>query len=266
MRYIFFVLMFVTISRAQLSLFDFEKELRESTSASEFRKKVEQFISGNPNTVEAIFFKGLIEPDAEKSIDAYNKVLEQFPKSEYAEKSLFKLGQYYYSRGLYVSARTNFLKLLNDFPDSGYAEQSAYFAASCLCASRQIEQCSVELKQFMMEYKDSELRNLAQLDYEELKPVAQVPQTEIAEPELKFNENAKYTLQMGVFTKPNNALNYRNFFTRLNLPAVVRERKMKNKPIYFVLLGSFQDKESAEESGKKLQERHGKPYRIVEIK
>lgn len=259
----FLALLFAISAQAQVGTFDYEDELRNK-HISEIRKKIEQIIQNNPGTVEAIFFGALIEMNAEKSIEAYNKVIKQFPQTDYAAKSLFKLGQYYYSKGLYVSARNNFLKLLKDFPNSSYSEKSAYFAASCLCASKKIDQCSDELKEFISEHHDSELRNLAQLDYEELRPVRQ--QLAISQKELIFDKSAKFTLQLGVFTKPNNALNYRKFFTKLNLPVVIRERKMRNKPIYFVLLGSYQDKETAEKMGEKLRQQHGKPYRVVEIK
>lgn len=263
MRSFFFALLFVISAHAQVGSFDYENEL-QNTNTPEFRKKIEHIIRNNPGTVEAIFFGAIIETNAENSIVAYNKVVEKFPRSDFAAKSLFKLGQYNYSKGLYVSARESFLKLLNDFPDSPLFAKSAYFAASCLCASKKINECSDELKRFISEHDDSELLNLAQLDYEELRPGPQ--QFTVSPKELRFDKNAKFTLQMGVFTKPNNAMNYRNFFTKLNLPAVIRKRKMRNKPIYFVLIGSFQDKNTAEKMGEKLRHQHGKPYRVVKIK
>ncbi len=257
-----FTIAFLLISFGTLfcqnTAFDLEKILRNG-SPEHFKRKVQDYVRLHPGTPEALYLQAMASQDGRESIELYTRIIKEFPESQLAEKAMYRNAHYYFSRGLYVAARREFLKLIEKHPNSQLATDALYFSAACLCASRKLDACKNELENFVKRYRKSDLTRLAREDLRELSTDSTVPASRSS----GSPTTGKYTLQVGAFQVANNALNLRDYFSRMGLQAEIREKKTPNSKMYLVWVGSFESEASARLAGDNLKRDHGKPYRIV---
>ena len=57
-----------------------------------------------PNNPIYLYLRGLIEFEGEKSMNFYKRLYSSDPNHEYADDAAMKIGEYYYSKGLYIQA------------------------------------------------------------------------------------------------------------------------------------------------------------------
>ncbi|MFQ5824606.1 MAG: SPOR domain-containing protein [bacterium] len=229
---------------------------------NDVKLKVKSFVEKHKGTAIALYLEAVIEPDASKAVENYKQLLNQFPNSEQAENALFRTAQYYFSRGLYMSARKHFLDFRERFPKSTFADDAHYLAAACLFASEKFENCRSELKNLMHNYPRSPFTKLAREDLKEIKWL-QKEGTSYSIDQIEKSKG-KYTLQTGAFTQINNALNQRRYFSRLGLPVEIREKNENGMTFYLVWIGAFKTKSDAAAYGEKFKSKYGKLYRIIE--
>jgi len=228
--------------------------------AEDFKTKVQTYVEGHPGTPEALFLRALAAEDARKSIRLYNQLIVDFPKTPLAGRALYRIAQYYFSRGLYVAARKEFLKVIEGYPRSRYESEAMYFAAACLCAAGQVATCHSELQNFLERNPQSDLKNLAEDDLKELKGTPEVGRLKSD----KKRKKARYSLQVGAFSVPENAENLKAYFDRLGFIVEVVQKHDQPNTMYLVWLGKYDRRDAAESAGDALKRDYDKPYRIVE--
>ena len=253
-----FLLLFANLLFAQKTQFDLNRTLK-SDKPSEIKQKVATFVDENKNTPLALYLEALIEPNAQQAVDKYIELLTKFPGSLQAEDATLRIGQYYFSRGLYIAARKYFLGLVEKYPRSEYEDEAMYLAVACLMASRKYESVNAELHKFLSKHPRSPFATLAKKDLKEIKSTTNGKYGKLKPQDLK----GRLTLQIGAFSQINNALNFRSDFSKLGLSTKIREKKRNGTTIYTVTVGSFDSRESAEKFGIRFQKRYGMPYRIV---
>lgn len=86
-------------------------------SASTYLKELK---SKNPNDPSVIFLDAVLTVNGEEALKKYSIVYEKYPKSKYADASLYRIFSYYYSLGYYKKAESYLAKLKNEFPESPY--------------------------------------------------------------------------------------------------------------------------------------------------
>ncbi|MCZ6818700.1 MAG: SPOR domain-containing protein [Calditrichaeota bacterium] len=242
---------------------ELQQELESTRDVDAVKQKITRYIARHKGTVGALYLQALVTDDAQKSVELYKKIRVRFPHTREAENAILRIGQYYFSRGLYVSARKQFLELIETHPESELVGEAMYFSATCLCASGKEASCHAELRNFLAQFPRSPLAKMAKQDLKEMgvstngKPPAartKVPKTD-----------GKYTLQVGAFSQANNALKLRNYFSRLGVPVEIRKKSVDHRTMYLVWVGSFESKATARSFGESLKREHGKPYRIVDL-
>ncbi len=73
-----------------------------------------------PNDPSVLFLEGVLTENGQDAIPVYNRIITDFPKSKYADASVYRLYSYYYSLGLYNTASTFLDKLKKRYPGSPY--------------------------------------------------------------------------------------------------------------------------------------------------
>jgi len=236
-------------------------ELLKNHKPDEIRQRVQSEIRKNKGTPLGLYLEAFLETDAAKAVETYQQILRKFPDSREAEAAALKTAQYYFSRGLYVSARKHFLELIERYPKSEYVDDSMYSAAACLYAAGKYRSCYVELNNFLTKNPNSPLRPLALDDLKELRD--KTGDTRGME-RVASKSDGKYALQIGAFSKRANAEKLMSYCETLGLPVEIRERKKNNKIMYLVWMGSFESAEDSRTFGDKFKREHGKPFRVVE--
>ncbi len=73
-----------------------------------------------PNDPSVLFLEGTLTENGQDAISIYNRILNDFPNSKYADASIYRLYSYYYSLGLYNTAESFLKRLKQDYPSSPY--------------------------------------------------------------------------------------------------------------------------------------------------
>ena len=77
-----------------------------------------------PNHPVYLYLRGLIEIDGDKAIEYYKRLYSLSPNHEYADDATMKIGEYYYSKGLYVQAADWLKKMPTYYPRSVRVDQA----------------------------------------------------------------------------------------------------------------------------------------------
>jgi tetratricopeptide (TPR) repeat protein len=115
---LFFALSF-NLSAQEVNIVPYLKQI-ENGKAEEVRYELiglKENYSGDPSVM---FLEGVLTENGQKAVVIYQKVVDDYPDSKYADASLYRIYSYYYALGLYESANEKLNKLITDYPKSPY--------------------------------------------------------------------------------------------------------------------------------------------------
>lgn len=108
----------------------------EKNNEPDIQRRLEQIERGQEDAVKAelptlmtnyqnhpgvLFLQAVLTTDGTEAAKIYQSIVDNFPKSEWADDALYKLYQYYYSIGLYKTADQKLDQLKREYPFSAYA-------------------------------------------------------------------------------------------------------------------------------------------------
>ena len=96
-------------------------ELIEKGQAEVVRAELPTLMTNFQNHPGVLYLQGVLTTDGSEAVKIHQSIVDNFPKSEWADDALFKLYQYYYSIGLYKTADQKLEQLKRDYPFSTYA-------------------------------------------------------------------------------------------------------------------------------------------------
>jgi tetratricopeptide (TPR) repeat protein len=163
-----------------------------------------------PNDPSVMFLDGVLKENGQEAIVIYQNIVDNYPKSKYADASLYRIFSYYYALGLYDTAREKLKQLKSDYPDSPYIQVA-----------------------------DQNLSLLEKTDVEVTKPKTEEP---ISVPE----ENYKFTIQAGAFTNLDNAKKLMGEFEQAGIYTQLAEKVVGGTTFHVVYAGKFERYEDAE--------------------
>lgn len=73
-----------------------------------------------PNDPSVLFLEAVLTENGQDAVPVYNRIISDFPKSKYADASIYRMYSYYYSLGLYNTASSFLDKLKKEYPESPY--------------------------------------------------------------------------------------------------------------------------------------------------
>ena len=208
--YIFILCLLLTsnIFPQDVDIIPYLKQI-EAGNKKSVEEQLPDLISKNPDSPSILFLEGVLTKDGEKALVTYSKILDKYPKSKYADASLYRIFSYYYAAGEYYNAKKCLDDLRKDYPVSPYIK----------IAEREIPV--------------SDQNSLA----EEKKP------DRITEENIS---NYKFTIQAGAFTNPSNAASLKNSFEDNGFFSETRDKVVAGTTFKVVYVGKFEDKDEAE--------------------
>jgi tetratricopeptide (TPR) repeat protein len=81
---------------------------------------LQEFKNSSPNDPSVIFLDGVLTQNGEDALKKYSTVYEKYPKSNYADASLYRIFSYYFALGYYKKAESYLDKLKTGYPNSPY--------------------------------------------------------------------------------------------------------------------------------------------------
>lgn len=113
-----------TIFSQEANIIPFLKQI-EQGKGDEVKSKLADLKNDYPNSSNVLFLEGVLTENAQDAVSIYQKIVEKYPKSAYADAALYRIYSYYFALGLYNTADKNFEKLKKDYPESPYIKMAA---------------------------------------------------------------------------------------------------------------------------------------------
>jgi tetratricopeptide (TPR) repeat protein len=222
--------------------------LLEQNDLSTARKRVSQVYRQHQGSATAAYFHALLQEDAGNAAKLFEEIASRFRGTPYAERALFRLGQFHFANGTYTRARQYFLNLAGQYPSSRLVPQAQYYAAKSLVIIGKLGEAYAELSRCTENYPGTWVAIFAAEDLANLRTPsnhkANKPTTKPAAP---------YTVQIGSFAQRENAVNQQRFFSQAGYRVEIYEKKEGRKVFYQVRVGEFSDRNQAREFADEMQ-------------
>lgn len=229
--------------------------LLERQELATARVRINQAYRQYPNSAVAAYFHAMLEDDGETANKFFQEVAARFRGTIYAERALFRLGQYHFAEGTYNRARQYFTSLLEQYPRSRLASEASYYAAKSLLIIGTLPQAREELSRCLEKYPGTWIAKFAAEDLEKLQtPVREGKDkklTEAAPAPQKIQ--GLYTVEVGSFDNRQKAISQQAIFSKAGYPTAIKEEPKGRKTIYKVLVGDFADRDRARNFSDEMQ-------------
>lgn len=190
-------------------------EMIEKGQVEQVRAELPTLLTNYQNNAGVMYLQGVLTSDGTEAVKIFQSIVDNFPKSEWADDALYKLYQYFYSIGLYKTADQKMAQLKQDYPYSAYA----------------IDQ-SASLKESTAENADI------------VKPKSTVQ---------KFSTS--YTVQVGAFSTLQRAEELKSFFEGKGYSSNIFTMVSNNKKLHKVWVGEFQNQDDARRFGAEIKKK-----------
>ncbi len=205
--------------------------------ADDVKKILPDLIAKYQNTPGILYLQGRLASDGIESVKFYQSVVDNFPKSEYADDALFRIYQYYYALGLYKTADLKLQQLKKDYPRSPHAAGNANIAVP-----QEEDQPAVNIAK-----KDTAITDTPKVALGDSMPVSPVPSAAVT---------SSYTLQVGAFSTVANAEKQKNFFDDLGYQTEITNKVRSGRSLYLVWVGNFKTQTEAMQLGKEVKAKY----------
>jgi len=222
------------------------------------RERINQAYRQHPNSAVAAYFHAMLENDGEAANKLFQDVVARFRGTVYAERALFRLGQYHFAEGTYNRARQHFLSLIEQYPRSNLASEASYYAAKSLLIIGTLPQAREELLRCQEKYPGTWIAKFAAEDLGKAQAAAldsKEKKTPEASPAAKKFQGI-YTVEVGAFDDRLKALSRQSTFSRAGYPTAIAEQAKGRKKVYKVLAGDFSDRNQARQFADEMQRRY----------
>lgn len=201
----------------------------------EVRNEIPSLLAKYPNNPGVLYLQGLVTSDGGEAVRIYQSIVDNFPKSEWADDALYKVYQFYYALGLYRTAELKMNQLRKEYPSSKHLQTAS---------------------------AEPETRGMA----EEKQPAptsARPAQDTVAQPvrESVTPPPLRFALQVGAFTAQVNAEKQKQFFEQLGYPVEVLNKVKDNRALWLVWVGTYQTYDEAKTGGAEIK----KKYNVASI-
>ena len=205
----------------------------DNGQAEEVRRLLPELIARHQNDAGVLYLEGRTSPDGVEAVKYYQSILDNFPKSEWADDALYRIYQYYYALGLYRTADLKMQQLEKEYPGSPYIGASP--APPVAGGTRETAKPPDE----------GSARNVAP-------PVVIAPLPGEPAP-TRGQTSGMYTLQVGAFSTFSNAEKQRNLFEELGYAVEITNKVRNGRSLYLVWVGDFKTADDARRFGKEVR-------------
>ena len=163
-----------------------------------------------PNDPSIMFLDAVLKENGQEAVVIYQDIVDNYPKSKYADAALYRIFSYYYALGLYDTSKEKLKQLKEAYPESPYIN----IANQNLSALENSEVGEKETRK----------------DINESTPL----------------ETYNFTIQAGAFTNLDNANKLFNEFENAGIYCQLGEKTVAGTTFHVVFAGKFQKYEDAE--------------------
>lgn len=216
---------------AQLSEQDVRNrlELIHAGKAEQVRAELPMLLRQYPNDPGVKYLEAYLTANGDQAVKKYQSIVDQHPKSEWADDALYKVYQYYYAVGLYKTADAKMSQLNEQYPESIYAKREA---------------------------KPEETVAPPFEEKQETKPEQQTtaPKEETVPAP---TTTGKFIVQVGVFSQENTSLREaERYSTVVGKTAIVFPKQSGGRTVYAIGFEGFETEQLARDFGTELKSKY----------
>jgi cell division protein FtsN len=201
------------------------------------RKEVPALLEKYPNNPGVLYVQALVAREGAEAARIYQSIVDNFPKSRYADAALFRVYQFYYALGLYRTAELKMNQLKQDYPNSRYLKPDA----------KETSELAEEVERPAVPSTRDTSASVAPSGTE--KPAVILPPPTAVAP-------SSFTLQVGAYGTQVNAEKQRKFFVERGYSVELITKVRDTKMLFVVLLGSFATYDVAKAKGEELKKKY----------
>lgn len=209
----------------------------------EVRQAVPSLLERFPNNPGVLYVQALVTKEGAEAARIYQSIVDNFPRTAYADAALYRVYQFYYSLGLYRTAELKLAQLKRDYPASRYLRQSGKETAA------------------LAEEIDTARAN---------PPVSVPPPSPPAEsdpparpPETTPVTPTAFALQVGAYGALENAEKQKKFFLDRGFGVELITKVRDTKTFHVVLVGRYASADEARAAGTEMKKKHGVDFMVV---
>ena len=231
---IYFSLLFpalsINLTAQDLNIVPYLQQI-ENGKADEVRNELIGLKEKYPGDPSVMFLEGVLTENGQKAVVIYQKVVDEYPDSKYADAALYRIYSYYYALGLYESATEKLNMLITDYPKSPYIK-------------------------------------IAKQNQLPVNPeITQEDETEIPQRKSEYVKGAdyKFTIQAGAFSKKENAESLQLKFENSGIFSDIKDKLVAGTTFHVVYVGKFITENDADSFLKTINDKFELSGRVIEI-
>ena len=250
--------------------------LLEKGRTQEVKENLPELLDRYPDEAGVYYIEALINEDGDSSIVQFQKIIMNFPSSQFAAKSEMKIGEYFFARGLYTQASTQLKKLIYKYVDSKNHQRALDLMVNSYMATGEEDSAKVALRIIKQLYpslkfdkygidvidKDSKEVKLVRLDSDEITKKIKSRKKKKRKP-LPKDLLKPWVIQVGAFGKYENANRLKKQIQSNGYSAEVHAVNSNGKRLHAVRIVRFISKKDAEKIGKGLKKKFGLDFRVL---
>jgi hypothetical protein len=192
----------------------------ESGQSDPIKSELPTLLAKYPGNPGVLYVKGLLTTEGAEAVRIYQGIVDNYPRSEWADDALYKVHQFYQAIGLYRTADLKLTQLKKEYPTSKYLLTGDTAAITDMPKEDEPPSASSEKAQSP--------------------PVAQ----------------GQFSLQVGAYTTTINAEKQKLFFEDLGYPVEVINKVKDGRSLYTVNIGNFQTYDQAKAKSAEIRKKY----------
>lgn len=230
----------ISILLISISFLLFQESFAQEVDIIPYLKKVEQgnieevksellnLKSDYPKSSNLIFLEAVLTENGQDAVALYQKLIDDFPKSKYADASLYRIYSYYFALGLYNTADKQLERLKKEYPESPY-----------------IKMADVNVVKKDGDESPTNTNNVIEQNTTE--------------------NNYRFTIQAGAFTNSANASGLKKEIENAGMVSFINEKNVAGTVFKVVYIGKFTSRKEAEDFLPIANTRFRISGRVIEI-
>jgi len=186
-----------------------------------------------PQSSSVIFLDAVLTGDGKKAVDKYLTFIKDYPKSKYADASLYRIYSYYYAEGMYITSKNYLTQLQINYPSSPY----------------------IDIANKNIPLTDKEIIGNKQNGKSEISSNKETK---------SFSRKTNLSIQVGAFTVLANADNLKNKLVSSGYNARIEEKEIAGAVFHVVYVDGFATQEEAERTLQIINSKFNLSGRVIE--
>ena len=249
--------------------------LVEKGEIQEVRESLPNLLSRYPNEPGVYYLQALINQDGDESISQYQRLINNYPSSDFSYMSSMKIGEYLFARGLYTQAGQQLKKTILSYPRGIFHQRALDLMVNSYNATGEDDSSRVILSKFKEIYPnlnyekygfnfDNSPREARLIKLDPNRISSRIKSIKESRNKIQPIETRKpWVIQIGAFGRYENANRLKNQFQNNGYDAEIHPVYSNGNRLHAVRIVRFESKNSANNIGKSIKNKFGIDYRII---